>query len=116
MCDSAFNAARRRHFGALQARLPARGEYKRAESSVSESSAALPPPPQWPELSQRCYSHRLRRLSSGDKWSPAAAHVLVYVAGSQRGAQGCLQDSRAFAGLVHVHSSSGASRCQRCSD
>lgn len=87
LCYLAFKAAWRRHFGAIQARLLERAEYKRAGSSVSENNTAIPPPPpplsQWPPLSpvtQLCY---IQRLSLSDKWLPAVANALAYAGDSQ---------------------------------
>lgn len=105
LCCFAFKAAWRRHFGAIQARLLERAEYKRAESSFLENNTAIPRKPplpsQWPQLSpvtQLCHIHRFSLTDSaasqgGEKWAPDAANSFYTLGVLKVEIQGCLRDS-----------------------
>lgn len=84
LCYLAFIAAWRRHFGALQAWLLERAEYKRAESSdwknnnynspaaTSTTVAVSVASTQWPRLSPLTHLSYICQLSISEKWLPAA--------------------------------------------
>lgn len=90
LCYLALIAAWRRHFGALEAWLLERAEYKRAESSDQKNNNCNSPAAtstavtvsvasaQWPRLSLLTQLSYICQLSISEKWSPAATIAFIH--------------------------------------